>query len=162
MIVGGVEKTTWGPESRRTLRLMWPEDSAPDIAAAFPDRSWNSIRSMANKLGVKRLVGTVRGRSDAADSLLRDLVIARVEAGLPQKELAKIIGYGDQRTFQACEVGKRGFSLFLLRAWCDALGLELRAVPAKLGKAPRRRKRVGNVLRFEDYGPDDVARWKTS
>ncbi len=138
--------------------------SKADVLQNIPTRAWASIQSHASILGIRRKqpprAPTVRRK--AKTSLLGDLRAARISAGLTQKELARIVGFPDQARTCAYENGK-GISVFVLKAWCEALGLELRAVPAPGGKVknlPAKRVPALRPKTMAEQAAIDMARWR--
>lgn len=118
----------WTQSDREKLAVLWPEAPRKEIMAALPGRSWRAFIHQAHISGFRR------GRPPAATSkrlnkLAVDLTKARLAANLSQFDLAKKIGIADPTQISRSERLGDHLSIFMLRAWCDALGLELRALP---------------------------------
>lgn len=158
MKVGGIEKEIWSDTELDRLRDLWPTGTEQEIQAAFPNRTWAAIRGRATKAGIRRRRVYLGSAKAGQSALIDDLIRARIQHGISQRALSEIIGLGDRNGINCYENDAKGFSVFVLIAWCKALGLELRALPvAAPAKKP---KKYGKVIRFENFTWEDAMRWK--
>ncbi len=118
----------WNDEDKNLLiELFTAGASREEIVQAFPARSISGIELTSRRLGLYRR-GTSMPRTTRPTLLTKDLTGRRLSLKLPQKVLAHNakIGFGLLSKF---EKNGKGLSIKSLMRVCDALGLELRAVP---------------------------------
>lgn len=150
----------WTSEEKERFRRLWPSATPQKLREAFPNRNPSQLKNAAHRYQIKRKWKNWKS-TPLSDPLIRDLKAAREKAGLTQYQLSAIIGCGSQHDIANYERGLKGFSVFVLRAWCDALGLELRAKKSaakKVRKVPL--KLVPLPERIKLQAKKDMERWR--
>lgn len=150
----------WSKQEKAEFRRLWPTASPEKLLKAFPNRNMSQLKNAAHRFKVRRKWRNW-SKPPLENPLIRDLKAARERAGLTQYQLSAIVGCGSQHDIANYERGLKGFSVFMLRAWCDALGLELRAAPS----ASKKPKKVSLTLlpfaeRMRYQAKQDMARWE--
>lgn len=142
----------WTLEDQEQLKALWWDTPKAKLLKTFPGRSWGGLKSMAFRLELRRKFMT--GTKRRLNLLAADLTRARQKAGLTQKELAYRIGT-DQEVIARAEQSGDHVSLFMLRAWCDALGLRLRAE-----QKPKTKPDAVFANPIEASAARDMKRWR--
>lgn len=125
--VGGAD---WSDEQNKLLKRLWPTHSRQRVEAAFPDRTWAAISKQANLLSIRRprSANGTRKKKSQVDPFIRSLREIREARGITREELADKAGF-HRIHFARIELGEARPSWFLLRAWLQALGYEIQAIP---------------------------------
>lgn len=157
--------TAWTDDELEKLRELWPSATHETLKKEFPGRSIGAIRDRASLIKVRRTYWHLRPvKIQRTNPLAIDLTKARVRAKMSQNDLTRVVGTHQSNVSRFEKTGLAGVSLFTLLAWCDALGLELRARRAKGKKAriarPPKPLGRGKIIQFENFTREDAARWK--
>lgn len=113
----------WTNSEERTLREIYPTGTPDEITTAIPKHSREAIHARAHCLGVRR----ERFRREAP-GICGVIMGMRAQRGLTQRALAEMAGI-DRSHLARLEAGGKIPSLPTLNLICEALGLELVAIP---------------------------------
>ncbi len=159
MTAFGFDQIPWTAEEDARLVAMYPAAPWPDLLKAFPGRTRNGIYRRANAaLKLKR--GLIsRSRVSSGDGLIDGLRQRRIALGYTQTEVASILGFSFAFV-ERCERGDDNPSYFALKAWCQALGLELGVRISRTHKARIPKRKLKPVKKmYQDYDRTDSVRW---
>lgn len=117
---------TWNDPARvAKFAQMYAAHPWDEILAEFPGHTQSGLTSFARKQGFKRPIIRNSRDQDPKDPLFRELKERRIAKHIRQCDLAAKIGYANRGVFSRVECGDHGTSIFMLRAWAQALGMEL-------------------------------------
>jgi transcriptional regulator with XRE-family HTH domain len=138
----------WSDTEDQRIAFLYPTKPKAEVLYALRGRTWETVQARASKLGVVRLrldrTKRIGSRLKPRSALFKDLIEARVKARITQEQLGDIIGVSGQSAVANMEAGSRGVSVPILIAWCQSLGLELRANQVSEPRKPMQKlKKMG-------------------
>ena len=115
------------------IHLLEQHMNAPytELRKLFPHTSLSAIKGALWRHKVHRLNNRPAARAPRPTRVLADLTAARLSKGLAMKSIEGKIGL----ILTYYEPGHCDPSVARLHKWCDALGLELRAMPKQMEAA---------------------------
>lgn len=114
------------------IHILMEYADAPreQLMALFPHSKWAAIAGAMQRYCIHRQNNVPHAKAPRPLKVLQDLTDARVSRRLPMKCIEAKVG----SLLTYLEPGQRDPSFRKLLKWCDALGLELRALPKGVGK----------------------------